>query len=115
MFSHSTNTASFFAVLIATLIFSLFLARVAAAQGNTKLGDFALQNNTTGSYNTASGFQALFSNTEGEFNTASGVNALGNNTTGRANTASGSPGASYQHHRQFQYRHGCRRPPKQHH
>ena len=55
MFSHSTNTASFFSVLIAALIFSLSLAGVAAAQGNTSLGAGALQNNTTGSYNTASG------------------------------------------------------------
>ena len=39
MFSHSTNTASFFSVLMAALIFSLSLAGVAAAQGNTSLGD----------------------------------------------------------------------------
>ncbi len=39
MFCHSTNTASFFCVLIAGLIFSLFLAGVAAAQTNTSLGD----------------------------------------------------------------------------
>ena len=32
MFSHSTNTASFFSVLMAALIFSLSLAGVAAAQ-----------------------------------------------------------------------------------
>ena len=76
MFRHSTNTASFFSVLIAVLIFSLSLAGVAAAQDNTSLGTGALQNNTTGSFNTAIGVDALFSNTTGSFNTASGVNAL---------------------------------------
>src|SRR5262245_12867536 len=35
MFSHSTNTASFFSIVIAALIFSLSLAEVAMAQGNT--------------------------------------------------------------------------------
>jgi hypothetical protein len=38
MFNHSTNTAWFFSVLMAALIFSLSLAGVAAAQGNTSLG-----------------------------------------------------------------------------
>ena len=89
MFRHSTDTASFFSVLIAALIFSLSLAGVAAAQGNTSLGTGALQNNTTGSFNTASGVNALFSNTTGEDNTANGLNALFRNTTGGANTASG--------------------------
>jgi Tfp pilus assembly protein PilV len=65
MFSHSTNTAWFFPVLIAALIFSLSLAGVAAAQGNTSLGTGALQNNTTGSLNTAIGQDALFSNSIG--------------------------------------------------
>ena len=60
MFRHSINTASFFSVLIAALIFSLSLAGVAAAQGNTSLGTGALQSNTTGSYNTAIGSNALF-------------------------------------------------------
>jgi hypothetical protein len=58
MHRHSINTASFFSVLIAGLIFSLSLAWVAAAQGNTSLGTGALQNNTTGGENTASGVQA---------------------------------------------------------
>ena len=48
MFRHSINTASFFSVLMAALIFSLSLAGVAAAQGNTSLGTGALQHNTTG-------------------------------------------------------------------
>ena len=90
MFSYSTNTTSFFFVLIATLFFSLSLAGVASAQGNTSLGTGALQNNTTGSQNTASGFQALRDNTTGFSNTASGSSALGNNTTGDNNTAIGS-------------------------
>ena len=76
MFRHSTNTASFFSVLIAALIFSLSLAGVAAAQTNTSLGTNALVSNTTGVNNTAIGFQTLFSNTTGGANTASGVNAL---------------------------------------
>jgi hypothetical protein len=55
MFSHS-NTASFFCVLIAALIYSLSLAGVASAQtGNTSLGTDALAHNTTGSENTAIG------------------------------------------------------------
>jgi trimeric autotransporter adhesin len=76
-------------ILIATLIFSLSLARVAAAQGNTSLGTGALQNNTAGSFNTANGVSALFFNTTGDSNTASGLGALGSNTTGSANTAIG--------------------------
>jgi hypothetical protein len=36
MFRHSTNTASFFSVLIVALIFSLSLAGAAAAQTNTR-------------------------------------------------------------------------------
>jgi Tfp pilus assembly protein PilV len=56
MIHHTTNTASFFSVLIAAFIFSLSLTGVAAAQGNTSLGTGALQNNTTGSFNTASPF-----------------------------------------------------------
>ena len=76
MYRHSTNTASFFSVLMAALIFSLSLAGVAAAQGNTSLGTGALQSNTTGDFNTAIGVDALFSNTTGDFNTANGVDAL---------------------------------------
>jgi len=48
MFSHSISTASFFSILLATLIFSLALAGVAAGQDNTSLGTGALQNNTHG-------------------------------------------------------------------
>ena len=65
MFRHSTNTASFFSVLIVALIFSLSLAGVAAAQTNTSLGTNALVSNTTGINNTAIGVSALRSNTTG--------------------------------------------------
>jgi hypothetical protein len=82
MFRHSTNTASFFFVLIAALIFSLSLAGVAVAQGNTSLGTGALVNNTTGSFNSAIGQDALFSNSTGSLNTATGVNTLLSNTVG---------------------------------
>src|SRR5215813_808339 len=68
MFSHS-NTARFFCVLIAALIYSLSLAGVAWAQtGNTSLRTGALVNNTID-------------------NTAIGLNALHNNSTGNENTA----------------------------
>jgi len=73
MHRHSTHTASFFSVLIVALIFSLCLAGVAAAQGNTSLGTGALQNNTTGTDNTAIGMQALRSNTTGNSNSAIGA------------------------------------------
>ena len=83
MFRHSTNTASFFSVLIAALIFSLSLAGVAAAQRTTPVwGQARFISNTTGDLNTAIGVNALFSNTTGDFNTASGVDALFSNTTG---------------------------------
>src|SRR5262245_44084728 len=61
MSRHYTNTASFFTVLIAGLIFSCSLAGADAAQTNTSLGTQTLQNNTTGQYNTATGFVPLFS------------------------------------------------------
>ena len=99
MFRHSTNTASFFSVLIVALIFSLSLAGVAAAQTNTSLGTGALQNNTTGELQHRHRIpgallqhhgqlqhrqrsQCAHSNTTGDDNTAIGVNALFSNTTG---------------------------------
>ena len=57
--------------------------------GDTGLGDGALQNNTTGGNNTAIGLDALASNTTGSFNTASGYGALVMNGAGGYNTASG--------------------------
>ena len=87
MFHHSTNTARFFSVLIDALIFSLYLAGVAAAQvNNTSLGTGALQNNTTGSFNTATGADELLLNTTRRVNTATGVSSLRFNTTGSDNT-----------------------------
>ena len=59
MFRHPTDTAWFFSVLIAALIFSLFLAGVAGAQFNTSLGEEALFNNTTGTDNAAIGVGTL--------------------------------------------------------
>lgn len=56
---------------------------------NTVIGNFALENNTTGNSNTANGNSALYSNTTGGFNTANGVSALFSNTTGDFNTAIG--------------------------
>ena len=63
MHRHS-NTASFFSVLIAALIFSLSLAGVAMAQNNTSLGTGALQSNTTGGSTPPLGSMRS-SNTEG--------------------------------------------------
>jgi hypothetical protein len=57
--------------------------------GNTALGVFVLNRNTTGEYNTGSGFDVLFYNTTGNDNTASGFDALYSNTTGGSNTATG--------------------------
>src|SRR5262249_54026358 len=88
MLHHYTNTASFFSVLMAMLIFSLSLARVAVAQNNTRLGTGTLLNNT-GSDNTAIGSAALYSNTTGDSNTATGGDGLFSNTTGDYNTANG--------------------------
>jgi trimeric autotransporter adhesin len=89
MFGHSINTASFFSVLIAALIYLLSLAEVVVAQTNTSLGTGALVNNTTGVNNTAIGNNALFFNTTGSNNTATGVDALVFNSTGDSNTAIG--------------------------
>jgi hypothetical protein len=65
MFRNSTNTASFFSVLMVELIFSLSLAGVAPAQTNTSLGTNALVSNTTGDNNIAYGPFALFNNANG--------------------------------------------------
>jgi trimeric autotransporter adhesin len=89
MFGHSINTASFFSVLIAALIYLLSLAEVVVAQTNTSLGTGALVNNTTGVNNAAIGNNALFFNTTGSNNTATGVDALVFNSTGDSNTAIG--------------------------
>lgn len=57
--------------------------------GNSGIGDFALLNNTSGSYNTANGGYALFSSTSGWGNTANGYEALTANTSGSYNTVNG--------------------------
>jgi trimeric autotransporter adhesin len=57
--------------------------------GNTAIGQIALQSNTTGLNNTASGSGALWKNTTGSNNTANGASALNFNTTGTTNTAIG--------------------------
>jgi hypothetical protein len=80
----------FFVVFsILALLFSLYQAGIAAAQGNTSLGTGALQNNNTGTNSTAIGVDALFSNTIGGLKTAIGVNSLFSNTEGVRNTAIG--------------------------
>ena len=65
MLHNSANTASFFSVVMAALLFSLCLVGIAAAQTNTSLGTGALVSNTTGSNNTALGLNALFTNSIG--------------------------------------------------
>jgi hypothetical protein len=57
--------------------------------GNSALGIFALNANTSGQLNTATGLSALMLNTTGSFNTASGFQALVNTTTGYSNSALG--------------------------
>ena len=56
---------------------------------NTANGAGALQLNTTGFGNTANGWRSLQSNTTGSSNTANGVQALVSNTTGTSNTVNG--------------------------
>jgi len=90
MLRNPAKTASRFFMFIATLILSLSLAKHAAAQPNTSLGQGALVSNSTGSNNTAVGLNALGSNSTGSDGTAIGVDALLNNRTGRASTAIGS-------------------------
>ena len=56
---------------------------------NTRVGESALNANTTGGVNTAIGRFALTANTEGDFNTAVGASSLIANTTGSSNSALG--------------------------
>jgi hypothetical protein len=56
---------------------------------NTRVGESALNANTTGSENTAIGRITMFSNTTGTQNTAVGVRSLQDNTTGSLNTSVG--------------------------
>ncbi len=59
----------------------------------TGVGQGALNNNTTGSFNAAFGWAAMEANTLGADNAALGWQALTNNTTGNYNTALGSRAA----------------------
>jgi trimeric autotransporter adhesin len=85
-----------YASLIPFVLISAFAptsSRAGIAQGsesNTKNGNNALQNNTTGTNNSAYGDQALFNNTTGTDNTAIGYQALYSNSDGTLNTAVGS-------------------------
>jgi hypothetical protein len=67
-----------------------YIATASAAFDDTAVGNSALFNNTTGTFNTATGAFALQFNTTGSTNTANGNEALGKNTTGNNNTATGS-------------------------
>jgi len=60
-----------------------------AIRSNTRVGNLALNANTTGANNIAIGLQALYRNTSGVQNTAIGVYSLTYNTTGNNNTATG--------------------------
>jgi hypothetical protein len=57
---------------------------------NTRVGKFALTQNTTGTHNTAIGYGSIGNNTTGGGNIAMGINSLQLNTTGSFNTALGS-------------------------
>ena len=65
------------------------VVRIAAALGNTAVGDASLASNTTGSWNTAFGASTLAANTTGLGNSAFGTYALTRVTTGRDNSAFG--------------------------
>jgi trimeric autotransporter adhesin len=76
---------------LALLLISLLLVPLPAFAGekNTKFGDHALHNKTTGVANTAIGDSALGATTTGNGNTAVGDSALIRNTTGNSNIALG--------------------------
>jgi hypothetical protein len=57
---------------------------------NTRVGKFALTQNTTGTHNTAIGYGSIGNNTTGGGNIAMGINSLQLNITGSFNTALGS-------------------------
>ena len=60
-----------------------------AVNTNTRVGQTALRDNTTGDGNTVIGFSALVANTTGSAGTAIGRNSMVSNTTGLSNTAVG--------------------------
>jgi hypothetical protein len=65
------------------------LQQVSTGEYNTAIGKSALQLNTTGANNTGSGIQALYANTNGSQNTAYGAYALYNSPGGTDNIALG--------------------------
>lgn len=58
-------------------------------QNNIPIGQLALSNNSSGSYNTAIGHEALKNNTTADFNVAIGGRAMLSNTTGGRNVGIG--------------------------
>jgi hypothetical protein len=60
-----------------------------AGSFNTSVGNYTLNNNTTGRRNSAFGYDALGQNSTGDSNAAFGFGALQVNTTGNNNTATG--------------------------
>lgn len=60
-----------------------------AGSHNTAMGNYALNNNTTGRRNTAIGYDVLGQNTTGDSSTGIGFGALQVNTTGNNNTGLG--------------------------
>ena len=66
-----------------------YYAAPSDTKGDTALGTYALNSDTSGTDNTAFGYAALGLNTSGVDNTAFGVQALGANTNGTGNTAVG--------------------------
>jgi hypothetical protein len=92
--NHSLLRRSLFLIPLLVCFAMSPTARAACQEGclmnqNTVLGDDALLNDTTGTFNIAMGFNALYSNTDGFNNIAIGGSALFSNTTGFDNTAVG--------------------------
>lgn len=56
---------------------------------NTALGNYALENNTTGQSNVSVGQNSMFSNNSGSFNVASGIDSLYSNKSGNSNIGIG--------------------------
>ncbi|MCU7549907.1 tail fiber domain-containing protein [Chitinophagaceae bacterium LB-8] len=76
------------AILLFLIVITINLNTV-IAQSNTKYGAYALNANTTGTYNSAFGYAALYKNTTANSNTAIGAWTLYSNKTGLYNTATG--------------------------
>ena len=66
-----------------------------SGDGNTAVGDRALESDTDGHDNNAFGLRAMNSNTGGAYNTAVGSWALGGNSTGAFNVAIGNSALGY--------------------